>query len=425
MSKGILSFIMPGLLLLSGVCSQSQSQINAISDNIFGSLLISGGALASTNAEVYNKFIELAGGKDYAKIGIIPAASISLRNSENFKKDLMDYGVPARNIYTIPISVTESKWINNAEDCEVVQQIKACTGIWFVGGDQCRITEALYRKNGENTLALDAIWEIYRNGKVIGGTSAGAAIMSNIMIGYGDSIGAINEGVTEAYTKPEEKEFDRVYITKGLGFFHYGIVDQHFDSRARLGRLIAAAYEKGNKSLYAYGIDENTALVINNVNKTLEVIGEGGVTIVDVSKARKNYGNARMCMTDIYISYIVKGDLLHLDSKRIKMGKPVIPKGKEYWEYSTSPVTGVLSANSRLKDFLCHDLIDNYKNEEVVSYCFDSKGKGAELVFRKCAATKGYWNYKNGNTDDYSFLNVALDIRPINLTIHGAAEEKE
>lgn len=53
-----------------------------------------------------------------------------------------------------------------------------------------------------------------------------------------------------------------------------------------------------------------------------------------------------------------------------------------------------------------------------MSYCFDSKGKGSELLFRKTEATKGYWDNKEDNRDDYSFINLGLDIRPISVTIN-------
>lgn len=426
MMRRILSLIIPGLMMFTSTYGQSVFADNTNNDDIKGNLLIVGGGLASNNTEIYEKFIELAGGKKKARIGILPTASDSLRSSDTFKKDLVKYGVDEKNIEIIPImvkddeytAVDESKWIENANKQDVAEKIGACTGFWFVGGDQCRITKALYRESWDNTYALNAMWEVYRRGGVIGGTSAGAAVMSSIMIGYGDSLGALNEPIIEACSPADNSEYDPLYITKGLGLFKYGIIDQHFDTRARLGRLVAAAYEKGDRSQFAYGIDENTAMVVNNKEKTVEVLGKGGVTVVDVSKAVKNNDSFRLDIKNIFVSYIVKGDLLHLDSREFQMGKPVIPKGKEYWNYIPSAVTGVLSAHGTLKDFISHNLIDNHSTEKVVSYCFDSKGKGSELLFRKTENTRGYWNYKEDNTDDYSFTNVALDIRPISVTIN-------
>ncbi|WDC84706.1 hypothetical protein PL321_03310 [Caloramator sp. mosi_1] len=91
--------------------------------------------------------------------------------------DLIKYGVKEKNIFIIPIAVrddkttpdvNESKWAENVNKPEVVEMIKKCTGIWFVGGDQTRITKVLFNKDGSNTLALNAIWSVYQNGGVIG-----------------------------------------------------------------------------------------------------------------------------------------------------------------------------------------------------------------------------------------------------------------
>lgn len=425
MLKELLALIIPGFMILNGGYKQSGFETNKESNEISGNLLIVGGGLIKNNFEIYEKFIQLAGGNE-AKIAIFPTASCSLNSSRDFKQDLISYGVLEDNIEIIPIMVEEDRgtnadksiYIGNSDKKDIAEKVRDCTGIWFVGGDQCRITKALYRENGENTLALNAIWEMYKAGGVIGGTSAGAAVMSNIMIGYGDSLGALNEGIVEVYTPPQDSDYDSLYITKGLGFFKYGIIDQHFDTRARLGRLISAAYEKGDKTQFAYGIDENTAMIVNNKEKKVEVLGIGGITVVDVSRAVKRNSSSRMNIKDIYLSYIVKGDTLKLDTKEYNIDKAVIPKGKEYWDYVPSAVTGVLSAHGVFKDFISHNLIDNYRMEEVVSYCFDREGKGSELLFRKTKDTKGYWSYDKNNGSDYSFINVALDIRPINITIN-------
>ncbi|MGV8981455.1 hypothetical protein [Clostridium sp.] len=63
-----------------------------------------------------------------------------------------------------------------------------------------------------------------------------------------------------------------LYLEKGLGFFRFGIIDQHFDKKARFGRLVKAAFDKEDKYDMAFGVDENTALVCNNATKRLEVM---------------------------------------------------------------------------------------------------------------------------------------------------------
>lgn len=396
---------------------------------IKGTLFIVGGALEATNAQVYNKFIELAGGKDKAVIGVIPAASSSpSKYYKQFVDELKSYGLQESQVILIPIAVKdekktevdESKWIDNADKQETAALIEKCTGIWFVGGDQTRITKALYKADGSHTASLDAVWKIYRNGATIGGTSAGAAIMSETMIGGGSSLGALNNGFTTVYSDSDQQEYGPAYIEKGLGFFQYGIVDQHFDRKARLGRLIVVGYTEKDKKPVAYGVDENTAMVVYNDKKTIEVVGEGGVTIVDFAKAEKDNRYKQTAMKNIIISYIETGDKYDMTSKKFQINAAKLDtKGYEYYEVPGPIInTGVLSPNGLWKKFVGFDLVDNFAANEVKSYSFDNEGKGVELVFRKIAESNGWWAYLNGGTyDNYSITNVALDIHPIKVKI--------
>jgi cyanophycinase len=393
--------------------------------NIKGSIMAIGGALGSSNADVYNKFIELSGGIDKAKIGIIPAASSNLRSSNAFKQDLITYGVKADNIEIIPLSIKndkntpedESKWIENANKPELSGKIKEYTGIWFVGGDQTRITKVLLNSDGTNSKALDAIWDIYINGAVLGGTSAGAAIMSEIMIGGGDSLGALNDGFTDIYTDSDQQEYGPLYLEKGLGFFKFGMIDQHFDKKARLGRLVKAAFDKEDKYNKAFGIDENTALVFHNTSNLLEVIGAGGITVVDLSKSLKDTAAKRSTFKDVLISYIVKGDNLNLLTDKFTINdNKELTNGYEYGDYDVPVNSGVFTSHSPIKNFISYDLVDNTANS-IKSYSFDEKGRGFEIIFRKTSDTTGYWQYSDGNIDDYSVLNISMDINPVSIEI--------
>jgi cyanophycinase len=393
-----------------------------------GALVMVGGALAASTTDVYEKFIELAGGKDKAKIGIFPAASGKpVHNTNRFKDDLQRFGIPESNIAIIPIGVKddsttenfdESRWQDNGSDAEVVDQIKRYTGIWFLGGDQLRITKTLFKEDGGNTPALDALWEIYRNGAVLGGTSAGAAIMSEIMIGGGDSLGSLKEGFTTEYTGMDQQEYGPAYVEKGLGFFPYGTVDQHFDRKARFGRLIVINYANKDKQPKGFGIDENTALVVNNATGEAEVMGRGGVTIIDVSKATKDEKSKLTAMKDISISFIQGGDRYNLKTGEFTINPDKYPTvGKEYLAVEDPLVTGVFSRNPNLKDFITYDLIDNSKATEIKSYAFGADGIGFELTFRQTPETQGFWRTLDGQLDNYSAIDVILDIKPVQVEI--------
>ena len=113
--------------------------------------------------------------------------------------------------------------------------------------------------DGKDTVVLKVIRKIYENGAVLGGTSAGAAVMSNPMIASGTSVGALTDGVHILKNFDQDTGDDQLFLTTGLGFFTHGIVDQHFLERGRFGRLLVAT--QYNKTRYGFGIDENSAMV--------------------------------------------------------------------------------------------------------------------------------------------------------------------
>lgn len=132
--------------------------------------------------------------------------------------------------------------------------------IFFSGGDQLRITSQI-----GGTPVLDRICEIYENGGVIAGTSAGASAMSETMLVKG----------------PDDSSFrfGDVHMAPGLGLLPGVIIDQHFAERGRLGRLLGAVAQ--NPRALGIGIDENTAIVVRG--SLFRVIGSGAVYLVDAS----------------------------------------------------------------------------------------------------------------------------------------------
>ncbi len=144
-------------------------------------------------------------------------------------------------------------------------------GVFFTGGDQSRLTAVLL-----GTPVLDRIREIYEKGGVVGGTSAGAAVQSALMI-TGD----------EKRTKDEDEPWaaiwaDNVVHTEGFGFLRNAIVDQHFVTRRRHNRLISLVLE--NPTLIGVGIEESTAVLVRPDGK-FEVLGENQILVFDARRA--------------------------------------------------------------------------------------------------------------------------------------------
>ncbi|MBI4851534.1 MAG: cyanophycinase [Acidobacteria bacterium] len=205
---------------------------------------------------ILNRFFEFSGGKK-ACIAILPSASQDERTGPAYHSIFSDFG--AKTVDILPIFHHD-----DAYDETAVKTLEQATGIFLTGGDQNKITAVLSK-----TPAFEAIQKAHLKGAVIGGTSAGAAALSDPMIGGGSRGSLARSGMAK--------------IAPGLGLAKSLIVDQHFHQRERLGRLMYAVML--NSHLVGVGVDEDTAAVIHP-NEQIEVIGRGTVTIVDARKVQ-------------------------------------------------------------------------------------------------------------------------------------------
>ncbi|WP_066310595.1 cyanophycinase [Bacillus sp. FJAT-29814] len=397
---------------------------------IAGSLVIVGGALDTDNEAVYKKYLTLAQqyqGKSLKdiKIAIIPAGSAEPIGSANaYKDDFIQYGVSEANVYTAPIAVIddpstkevdESTWKDNGNSTEIAKNIEEADAIWFVGGDQLRHVKTLVTQDGKDTVVLQAIRKIYENGAVLGGSSAGAAIMSNPMIANGTSVSALTEGVHLLENFDQDIDNDQLFLTTGFGFFPHGIVDQHFLQRGRFGRLLVAT--QYNKTRYGFGIDENSALVYYGADDSIEVVGESGLLIVDLKEATTPKGK-RFAMNNVTMHYLEKGDRFNVTAGTFELNKKhETTKGIEY--YSKNPMATDIFGAKVLKKVLTEDLIDNEaKKAEAIWFDMEDekKGIGFKFTFRKTDKTEGFWG-RIDKVGSYAALNVQMDVEPITIKI--------
>lgn len=392
-----------------------------------GALVLVGGALAGSNAAVYQRFIELAGGELQARIAVIPAASGQpVKYFKQFQQDMQRYGLDEDQMTLFQVAVSddkntkdidESQWRRGATDIKLAEQLSQFTAVWFLGGDQLNITATL-APDGQHSVLLDAIWALYQRGGVVGGTSAGAAMMSDVMIAAGDSWGALTAGTTDSYNGMQDQENGPLMLAKGLGFFPHAIIDQHFDRKARFGRLIVAA--ELNKATFpmGFGIDENTALIYTAHNNSAQVIGAGAVTAIDVSNTRRLENPHGYHIENVRVSIMQGGDYYHFDTEQF-VANPLksATVGHEYLNLAKPVVSGVFSRNSRLKDLLTFDLLDNKGATEVISYLHQGQGNGFTLRFSQDEYTTGYWQYLDGLLDSGSAFGVKLDIIPTEFSI--------
>lgn len=252
-----------------------------------GHLFIVGGG--SQSDSLVARFVELAGGRGHARIAVVPMASGDpAASGEEKAAQLRDFGADA-----FVFLLTRAQ----AESAATARQLDSVTGIWFTGGDQVPLAAIL-----TNTPALAAMQARYRAGAVVGGTSAGAAVLSDSMLTgnqqppgdtlgyYGDEFPTIARGV--------------IQIVPGLGFFPGVIVDQHFIRRERLNRLLAVVLER--PTLLGVGIDESTALEVGP-DGIWTVRGASSVVVIDARHARVANATQPLAATDVRVHILPAG----------------------------------------------------------------------------------------------------------------------
>jgi cyanophycinase len=225
-----------------------------------GTVMVIGGAEDKIRDRlILGRFVELAGG-DEATIAVIStASSLGLEAGERYRAVFGELGVK----HVRPLhAMTRAQ----ANDETFARQLRDATGIFLTGGNQLRLSSTI-----GGTLLAEAVMERFREGAVVGGTSAGASAMSTHMIAFGASGGT-----------PKHR---MAALAAGLGVLPSVIIDQHFQQRNRLGRLLSVIAQ--NPSLLGLGVDEDTAGVVGP-DGIMEVIGRGSITIVDGAAAETN-----------------------------------------------------------------------------------------------------------------------------------------
>lgn len=178
--------------------------------------------------------------------------------------------------------------------------LDGATVVFFTGGDQLRITSQL-----GDTPVYRKLQDMYDKGGTIAGTSAGASVMSGTMLVSGGQEGSPKLG-------------DMIRMAPGFGMIHDVIIDQHFAERGRLGRLVAAVSQ--NPAHLGIGIDEDTAIVVNN-GTDFRVLGKGAVYVVDgtetsFSNVAEEKEDRTLSVFDLKLHLLSDGGCFDLQERR-------------------------------------------------------------------------------------------------------------
>jgi cyanophycinase len=242
-----------------------------------GPVLLIGGAEDKFREKVIlSTFAELAGGPDGHVVVISTASSLGEVATATYRDLFLGLGIGR-------VSGIHPEERKDASE-RAAQLLADATGIFLTGGNQSRLTQVV-----AGTRLADAISNAHDRGVAIAGTSAGASALGSHMVAFG------RPGATPKHRM--------VQLAAGLGIVPGVLVDQHFEQRGRIGRLLALVAQ--SPSLLGIGIDEDTSAVVA-ADRTLSVIGRGAVTIVDGSQVTTDAYRGKG-----YRPVMVSGAILH------------------------------------------------------------------------------------------------------------------
>lgn len=252
-----------------------------------GSLFIIGGGNRST--ELMKELVTTAAlsPKDY--IVVLPmATSVPVESVASVSKDLSalcNNAITSFN-FTKAQANDNKAWIDSVKNARL---------IYITGGDQNKFMAVV-----KGSALYTALHEAYNNGATISGTSAGAAVMSEIMITGGEKNKA--EGDFKEITK------DNAITSQGMGFLTTAIIDQHFIKRSRYNRLLSVLADHPDKTLI--GIDEETAIIVKG--KKIKVAGNSQVIIVSQPKKLNTWNNNKVSFNKASLSILTPGSEFQL-----------------------------------------------------------------------------------------------------------------
>ncbi len=256
---------------------------------------IGGAENKENDRHILERFVSVSGDKE-ADIVVIPTASRMNETGPRYEKLFAALGA-AR------VTVMDFDTRRDCHEAGRLARLEEASGIFFTGGNQLRLTTLL-----GGTPVAKLIRSRNAHGVTVGGTSAGASILSEHMIAFGDEGSSVISG--------------SVRLAPGLGLTNRFIIDQHFRQRDRIGRLLTAlAY---NPFAVGIGLDEDTAAFIGP-DETVEVEGSGGVTIVDgadvtYTSVDEVAEGQPVCMLGLKLHILVAGATFNLHSRTASAG---------------------------------------------------------------------------------------------------------
>jgi len=371
-----------------------------------------GGGLEDDNHAVWQRLVQVSGGRG-ARWVVLGTASIEpAQSAAHSAANLRRHGAQTTVLPVSPL-LKGTDVAAAVRDPALLAQVRQARGVFFTGGAQQRIVDALM-PGGVSSPMLQAIRELLARGGVVAGTSAGAAMQSNPMfIDAPDPLGAL-----QGHLRPG------VEYGPGLGFVGAGVfVDQHFLRRGRIGRLLPVMVATGQH--LGLGVEENTAMFFHG--DEVEVVGAKSAVLVDLSAAEVPVAPAApFSLRGARVSLIDHGDRVNLRSGALtpsaakRAGQYIVPGDPAYtpeYEDVDQPVDMLgdnVFANAMTR------LIDS-RADELLGLAFRARplpgqAPGPGFLFRlvKDGQSRG-WYSEAVKGDGYTVSRLRLDVSPVRI----------
>lgn len=376
-----------------------------------GTVVAIGGALRDDNDAIWSRLVALAGGSGARYVVFGTASGNPERSAARVVALLESHGAEAESLPVAP-KLPGIDLARVVRDPELIARVNAANGVFFTGGAQERIVDAL-QPDGQPTPLLEAIRGVLDRGGVVAGTSAGAAVMSHVMFRDAPDLLAVMKG-----TLRDGKEVDR-----GLGFAAPGLfVDQHFLRRGRLGRMLPLMQSQGLQT--GIGVEENSAAILRG--HEVEIVGEGGALFVDLRDAASDPKLGAFNLTGIRLTFLGDGDRLDVRTRALRpsaakvAGTRVDPRAAGFEPSLEDPpfLLDVLGEGAVLRAM---SYVLDGPTAEIRGLAYDARpgasaprDLGFEMRFYRGPDTAGWYADVHGD-DAYTIANVRLDVVPVKV----------
>jgi cyanophycinase len=295
-----------GWLAVLGLGFQARAQAPATSP-AGGITVAIGGALQDDNTAVWSRLVALAGGRG-ACFSIVTAASADPdASAAALSRILEKHGATAVHIRVGP-RITGQDPAQEVDNPAWAEKVRGCKGIYMGGGAQARLLELLM-PGGHSTPLLQAMREVWHQGGVVAGSSAGAAVLSAVVFRDAPDPLAVMKG---RLRRGHEWDAGFAFAPAGL------VIDQHAVRRGRIGRLLPLM--QAQDVALGFAVEEDSAAIFQG--QSVEVMGTHGVLVADLHGATRDARLAAFNLRGATLHWLESGDRFDLSNRQVTPSAP-------------------------------------------------------------------------------------------------------